>query len=61
MGHENALAKVSLFANLDQKNIKGLAQISTERDFAAGDHLMGRREDGIGLFIILSGKVKIEG
>ncbi|MDX9898896.1 MAG: cyclic nucleotide-binding domain-containing protein [Spirochaetia bacterium] len=60
MGHENALAKVSLFANLDQKNIKGLAQISTERDFAAGDHLMKQGEDGIGLFIILSGKVKIE-
>ncbi|MBU0927835.1 MAG: cyclic nucleotide-binding domain-containing protein [Spirochaetes bacterium] len=60
MNNENALAKVSLFANLEQRYIKGIAQICTERDFAAGDHLMKQGEDGIGLFIILSGKVKIE-
>jgi CRP-like cAMP-binding protein len=60
MSHENSLATVSLFANLEPKFIKGIAQICTERDFAAGDHLMKQGEDGIGLFIILSGKVKIE-
>ncbi|HRW25254.1 MAG TPA: cyclic nucleotide-binding domain-containing protein [Spirochaetia bacterium] len=60
MSHESALSKVSLFANLEPKYIKGIAQISTERDFAPGDHLMKQGEDGIGLFIILSGKVKIE-
>ena len=60
MSHENALSRVSLFANLEPKYIKGIAQISTERDFAAGDQLMRQGEDGIGLFIILSGKVKIE-
>jgi len=60
MSHENALSKVSLFANLEPKYIKGIAQICTERDFVAGDQLMRQGEDGIGLFIILSGKVKIE-
>jgi CRP-like cAMP-binding protein len=60
MNYESALAKVSLFANLEPKHIKGLAQISTERHFAAGEHLMKQGEDGIGLFIIMSGKVKIE-
>lgn len=60
MNNERELAKVSLFSNLEPKFIKGLAQISTERDFAAGEVLMRQGEDGIGLFIILSGKVKIE-
>jgi len=60
MSHENELAKVSLFKNLESKYIKGISQICTERDFKAGDHLMKQGEDGIGLFIILSGKVKIE-
>jgi len=60
MSHESALSKVSLFANLEPKYIKGIAQICTERDFVAGDQLMRQGEDGIGLFIILSGKVKIE-
>jgi len=60
MSHENALSKVSLFAHLEPKYIKGIAQICTERDFVAGDKLMKQGEDGIGLFIILSGKVKIE-
>jgi len=31
MDKEQALAKVSLFANLDPKYIKGMAQISTAR------------------------------
>jgi CRP-like cAMP-binding protein len=60
MSHENALSRVSLFSNLEPKYIKGIAQICTERDFAAGDQLMKQGEDGIGLFIILTGKVKIE-
>lgn len=60
MDKEQALAKVSLFANLDPKYIKGMAQISTERSFKAGDTLMKQGEDGIGLYIILNGKVKIE-
>ncbi len=60
MSHEAALSKVSLFANLEPKYIKGIAQICTERDFEAGAQLMRQGEDGIGLFIILSGKVKIE-
>ncbi|TFG84968.1 MAG: cyclic nucleotide-binding domain-containing protein [Spirochaetales bacterium] len=60
MDKENALAKVSLFANLEPKYVKGIAQICTERTFEPGEHLMKQNEDGIGLFIILSGKVKIE-
>ncbi len=60
MDKENALAKVALFANLDGKYIKGIAQICTERSFQPGDALMRQGEDGIGLFIILSGRVRVE-
>jgi len=60
MQYEQELSKVSLFANIERKFIKGIAQICTERNFAAGDELMKQGEDGIGLFIILSGRVKIE-
>jgi CRP/FNR family transcriptional regulator, cyclic AMP receptor protein len=60
MDKENALAKVALFANLDSKYIKGIAQICTERSFQPGETLMKQGEDGIGLFIILSGRVRVE-
>ncbi len=60
MNKENALAKVGLFANLDPKYIKGIAEICTERSFQPGEILMKQNEEGIGLFVIMSGKVKVE-
>jgi CRP-like cAMP-binding protein len=60
MSKENALAKVGLFANLEPKYIRGIAQICTERTFNEGEVLMRQGDDGIGLYIILSGKVKVE-
>jgi CRP-like cAMP-binding protein len=60
MNKEVALAKVSLFANLNQKYLRGIAQICTERSFDTGEMLMKQGDDGVGLYIILSGKVKIE-
>ncbi len=55
-----ALSKVGLFENLSQKSLKGIAGIATERSFKEGEALMKQGEDGIGLFIILTGKVRIE-
>jgi len=60
MDKEQALAKVSLFAGMNPKYVKGLAAICAERTFKAGDYLMKQGEDGIGLFIILAGKVRVE-
>ena len=60
MSKETALAKVGLFANLEPKYIRGIAQICTERTFNEGEVLMRQGDDGIGLYIILSGKVKVE-
>jgi CRP/FNR family transcriptional regulator, cyclic AMP receptor protein len=60
MDKEQALTKVGLFENLNPKFIKGLAGIAAERDFKTGEYLMRQGENGIGLFIILSGKVAVE-
>ena len=60
MEKEQALAKVRLFEGLNPKFLKGLASIATERSFKPGDYLMRQGESGIGLFIILSGKVRVE-
>jgi len=60
MDKEQALAKVGLFSGLDAKLLRGIAGIATERKFKAGDYLMKQGESGIGLFMILDGKVRIE-
>lgn len=60
MDKEQELAKVGLFSRLDPKALRGIAAIATERSFKAGDHLMKQGESGIGLFMILEGKVRIE-
>ncbi len=60
MDKEQALAKVGLFEGLNPKFLKGLASIATERSFKAGEYLMRQGESGIGLFILLSGKVRVE-
>ena len=60
MDKEQALAKVGLFEGLNPKYLKGLASIATERSFKADEYLMRQGESGIGLFIILSGKVRVE-
>jgi len=60
MDKEQALAKVGLFERLNPKYIKGIAAICTERTFKPDDYLMKQGENGIGLFIILSGRVRVE-
>jgi CRP/FNR family transcriptional regulator, cyclic AMP receptor protein len=60
MDKEQALAKVGLFEGLNPKYLKGLAGIATERSFKPGEYLMRQGESGIGLFIILSGAVRVE-
>lgn len=60
MDKEQALAKVGLFETLNPKFLKGIAGICTERSFKPGEYLMKQGESGIGLFIIFSGRVRIE-
>jgi CRP/FNR family cyclic AMP-dependent transcriptional regulator len=60
MDKEQALAKVTLFERLNPKHLRGIAAICTERSFKTGEYLMKQGESGIGLFIISSGKVRVE-
>lgn len=59
MNKEEILSKVRLFGGLSANHVKGLAQVSKDRVFSKGEYLMRQGENGIGLFIITSGKVKI--
>lgn len=54
------LEQVKLFEGVDPKYLKGIAGISSEKTFKTGEYLMKQGEGGIGLFIIIKGKVKIE-
>lgn len=54
------LKKVGVFAGLSEKHLKGIAQLATERSFSPGQVIMTQGEPGIGLFIIMSGKVSVE-
>lgn len=54
-----ALRKVSLFSELNERNLKLLAKSCKNRTFEAGEYLVKQNDDGIGLFVIMSGKVKV--
>lgn len=53
------LGEVELFSSLSRKSLEALAGICTERSFAKDEILVKQNEPGIGLFIIVSGKVKV--
>ncbi|HCM26168.1 MAG: hypothetical protein A2Z99_01360 [Treponema sp. GWB1_62_6] len=59
MKKEDALSKVPLFRDVSRRNIEGLAAICVERDFKAGEFLMKQGDEGIGLYIIVSGAVEV--
>jgi CRP-like cAMP-binding protein len=54
------LKNVGIFSGLDEKTLKEIAQFATERTFESGEYLMKQGESGIGLFMIASGKVRVE-
>ncbi len=59
MNAAESLRKVSLFAGLRDRYLKLLAKACKERSFEAGEYLVKQGADGIGLFVIKSGKVKV--
>ena len=54
-----SLRKVSLFAGLSDRNLKLLGKACKERSFEAEEYLVKQDDDGVGLFIITSGRVKV--
>jgi CRP-like cAMP-binding protein len=53
------LQNVSLFSRLDTKHLKAILKACTERIFEPGEFLVEQGHPGIGLFIIMEGKVSI--
>lgn len=57
--YEDALSKVSIFSDLSHKELQLLAANARERQFAAGETVIRQGETGVGLFVVLSGKVRV--
>ncbi len=55
----DALKAVALFGSLSPRFLNGIAKSCVEREFEAGETLVRQGNPGVGLFIIVSGKVKI--
>ena len=60
MGNYEYIQRVPLFEGLQPRHLKALAKACTTRRYAAGDTIVRQGNPGVGLFIIVSGKVKIE-
>ncbi|MGI9061064.1 MAG: cyclic nucleotide-binding domain-containing protein [Ktedonobacteraceae bacterium] len=57
--HEDTLARVDLFIGLDKKDLQMLAKSCQERKYSAGSTLMSQGDTGVGLYVIISGTVRI--
>jgi CRP/FNR family transcriptional regulator, cyclic AMP receptor protein len=57
--YEEALARVDLFSGLRKKELKDLATYCGERTFSPGSVLLSQGEQGLGLFILTEGTVRI--
>jgi CRP-like cAMP-binding protein len=53
------LAKVPLFEGCSTKVIEGVADVTAEQQFAAGQAVVQQGQVGNGLFIVVSGSVRI--
>ncbi len=56
---ENALAKVSFFSTLSQKNLRKLANLCMPREFPADSLMLQDGTTGLGLFLITAGRVEV--
>lgn len=53
------LKKIPLFSLLKEKDLKSIASLVKEREYKKGEIILNQGEEGVGLFIIKNGKVKI--
>ncbi len=57
--HEDTLARVDLFAGLEKKDLQVLTSACQERTYKAGSTLIKQGDTGVGLYVIISGTVRI--
>lgn len=55
----DALKSVSLFGSLSQRFLNGIAKSCVEREFAADETIVRQGNPGVGLFVIVSGRVRV--
>ena len=57
--YEENLARVDLFTGLDKKDLQVLAKSCQERKYSAGTTLISQGDTGVGLYVLISGTVRI--
>lgn len=57
--HVRLLGRVPLFLDLSKRDLDRLAAACAERDYAAGQVILREGDPGIGLFVIVSGRVRV--
>lgn len=60
MDYVKILQQVPLFAHTSERFLRGLARSCTERSFDAGTYVVEQGDEGVGLFVITSGRVRVE-
>jgi CRP-like cAMP-binding protein len=59
MTTEELLASVSLFQRLDKKDIRALARLVREQEYAPGQVIVQEGQPGLGLYVIASGHAEV--
>jgi CRP/FNR family cyclic AMP-dependent transcriptional regulator len=59
MDPEALLAKVPIFAGLDNRHLKQLSKLMVPRSFKAGDVIIKENDQAAGFFTISSGRVEV--
>jgi CRP/FNR family cyclic AMP-dependent transcriptional regulator len=57
--YEDTLARIDLFAGLDERDLQLLTSECRERKYSAGSTLFRQGDTGVGLYVITSGRVHI--
>jgi len=56
---EDFLARAPLFARLERRSLRKLAALCMPRDFETGAVLISEGDTGLGLFVVVSGRVEV--
>lgn len=59
MATAEALARVPLFKDLKRSALERLERVARERQFKAGDTIVSQGDEGVGFFLISSGRVDV--
>lgn len=59
MSSEELLARVGLFRSLNKKHIAQLARLATSQQYAADQTIVRQGDTGLGLYVIVSGRVEV--